>query len=313
MTPDQLEMKSYKPRLWPLFPAAVTEGVVASLLQGVAIFLLLVLNKDPETSVMEALGTLQEQLFHPPFFVVLLACSGLSMILGGVGFGGVSARNRGCRISDRLGLSSPALSGAAWITLLIGSIPVLLVSVGAVALLEQFIKGDESILKLYENMTNGWAIVFIVSIGVLPGLGEELLFRGFIQRRLLQRFSPTVAIGITSFVFGLCHVTPHAIVLATIIGVWLGLMAYRTNSIWPGVFVHAFINSGWNVYQVGRYHWGIPTVPPAWFLVIGGLVTTAAFFLALRMLVMRQLPDSLGGVKINQWSEKFQVGNQIAA
>ena len=162
---------------------------------------------------------------------------------------------------------------------------MLLVSVGAVILIETIVPGDESVLLLYKNITNGWAVVLIILIGVLPGFGEELFFRGFFQRRMLQRFRPWVAIGVTSLVFGLFHVTPHGIALATIIGVWLGVIAWRTNSMWPGACCHAFINSGWNVYQVGRFRWGFPETPPVWFTVIGGAVVIVAFAWSVRFLL----------------------------
>jgi membrane protease YdiL (CAAX protease family) len=132
-------------------------------------------------------------------------------------------------------------------------------------------------------------VVFIILIGVLPGFGEELFFRGFIQRRMLERFRPWVAIGATSLVFGIFHVTPHGIALATIIGVWLGVIAWRTNSILPSACCHAFINSGWNIYQVGRFQWGFPNIPPVWFLVIGGTVVIAAFAWSVRLLLKTEV------------------------
>ena len=273
-----------KPRVWPLFGLSLVELVFASALQGLAVIALLLTARGENQSLQEAAQALPTRLMEPPIFVLMLVLSASSIIAAAFLFGWVSAKHQGCSVSERLGLRWPTISTLSLLSLMLGSIPVLLVSVGVVMLIEKVLPGDQSVLMLYKNITNGWAIVFIIVIGVLPGFGEELFFRGFFQRRMLQRFRPGVAIGVTSLVFGLFHVTPHGIALATIIGVWLGVIAWRTNSVLPGACCHAFINSGWNVYQVGRFHWGIPAVPPIWFSLAGGIVVLAAFAWSVRLL-----------------------------
>lgn len=273
-----------KPRVWPLFVLSIVELLFVSLLQVIAIVVYIVATRAEGTSVADIVQTLPAKLTETPFFVLLLVLAGVSMIGGALLFGWVSARNSDCSLTDRLGLAWPSISAPSWFALLLGSVPVLLVAVGAVILIGRVLPADESLLMLYENISDRWAIVFIVTIGVLPGIGEELFFRGFIQRRMLQRFSPWLAIGLTSIIFGLFHVTPHGIALATIMGVWLGVIAWRTNSIWPGACCHAFVNSGWNVYQVGRFQWGMPDIPPLWFSVVGGALVVAAFLWSVKIL-----------------------------
>jgi membrane protease YdiL (CAAX protease family) len=274
-----------KPRVWPLFVLSLVELAFASVVQGAAAVALLFTTREEGQSIQEAAEALPTRLMEPPFFVLMIVLSGLSITAGAFLFGWISARHQRCSLGERLGLRWPTISPFSLACFLLGSVPVLLVSVGVVVAIETVVAGDESVLMLYKNMTNGWAIVFIILIGVLPGFGEELFFRGFIQRRMLQRYRPWVAIGVTSAVFGLFHVTPHGIALATIIGVWLGVIAWRTNSIWPSACCHAFINSGWNVYQVGRFQWGIPQIPPIWFSLVGGAVVIAAFVGSVRILL----------------------------
>jgi membrane protease YdiL (CAAX protease family) len=267
-----------------LFVLSLVELIFASILQGAVAIVLLFATRSDYTSLQEAVQALPSRLMEPPIFILMLVLSASSIIAGAFLFGWISAKHCHSSIVERLGLRWPKISTMSLVSLLLGSIPVLLVSVGVVILINAVLPGDESVLMLYKNITNGWAIVFIVLIGVLPGFGEELFFRGFLQRRMLKRFRPSVAIGVTSLVFGLFHVTPHGIALATIIGVWLGVIAWRTNSIWPSACCHAFVNSGWNVYQVGRFQWGFPDVPPVWFCVIGGTVVLAAFVWSVRIL-----------------------------
>ncbi len=80
---------------------------------------------------------------------------------------------------------------------------------------------------------------------VMPPLIEEPLFRGYIQRRLLQRWSPAVAIGVSSLLFALMHMDSLQHIIAVLpLGLVVGLLAYRTNSIKPGMLVHAIHNIG---------------------------------------------------------------------
>jgi membrane protease YdiL (CAAX protease family) len=38
--------------------------------------------------------------------------------------------------------------------------------------------------------------------------------------------------------------------LAFPLGVWFGILAWRTNSIWPGVAGHMFVNAFWNIWGI---------------------------------------------------------------
>jgi membrane protease YdiL (CAAX protease family) len=91
-----------------------------------------------------------------------------------------------------------------------------------------------------------WTILLAgVITCVLPPLIEEPLFRGYIQRRLLQRWSPAVAIGVSSLLFAVMHMDSLQHVIAVLpLGIVIGLLAYRTNSIKPGMLVHAIHNIG---------------------------------------------------------------------
>ncbi len=282
---DEQVLVSDKLRVWPLFVLCLVELAFVSTLQGIAAVVILFTTRVDGQSIQDAARDLPTRLMEPPLFVLMIILSGFSITTGALLFGWISAKHSHSSVVERLGLRWPPISTLSLVGFLLGSVPVLLASVGVVILIERVIPGDESVLALYKNMTNGWAVVFIILIGVLPGFSEELFFRGFFQRRMLQRYRPWVAIGATSLVFGLFHVTPHGIALATIIGVWLGAIAWRTNSIWPGACCHAFINSGWNIYQVGRFQWGLPEIPPAWFSVIGGTVVLGAYAWSVRTLL----------------------------
>jgi membrane protease YdiL (CAAX protease family) len=162
---------------------------------------------------------------------------------------------------------------------MIGALVPLAVGVTLAVLLAQIIPADQSVKLLYEQMTWGWAVPFILFIALVPGFVEETFFRGYMQRRLLERWSAWVAILVTTVLFALMHIMPHAVVNAFVIGLWLGVLAWRTGSVWPGVFCHAFINGSWNVWQVGQsLHVFSDTLPVP--VVVAGCALLLGCFLA---------------------------------
>lgn len=77
---------------------------------------------------------------------------------------------------------------------------------------------------------------------VLPGICEEILFRGAIQSVLSRRGSRW-AIVVTSVLFGLFHLHPSNIVPPILIGIVLGLLVERTGSIVPAMLSHCATNA----------------------------------------------------------------------
>ncbi len=87
----------------------------------------------------------------------------------------------------------------------------------------------------------------LVMAGLVAGVVEEIAFRGFIQGTLERRFGIVPAILVSGFVWALFH-TNHsyfgeeALVWFGIflsVATMLGTIAHRTNSLIPGIAVHA--------------------------------------------------------------------------
>ena len=76
-------------------------------------------------------------------------------------------------------------------------------------------------------------------IGLLAPLVEELVFRGAILRALLRwKSNPWIGIIISAVMFSAIHMNPAQMPHAFLIGILLGWMYYRTDSIVPGVVYH---------------------------------------------------------------------------
>jgi len=82
------------------------------------------------------------------------------------------------------------------------------------------------------------------AVGLLAPVCEELVFRGAILRALLS-WTPRhwVAIAISALLFMLIHGNPAQMPHAFLIGLLLGWLYYRTDSIVPGVVYHWVNNS----------------------------------------------------------------------
>jgi uncharacterized protein len=82
----------------------------------------------------------------------------------------------------------------------------------------------------------------IIVIGMAPGICEEILFRGVIQRGF-ERFGAVRSILMTSILFGMFHLYFEKFLGTFLLGILIGFIAYRTNSIFGSMFAHFLNNS----------------------------------------------------------------------
>lgn len=193
-------------------------------------------------------------------------------------------------IVETLGLRWPARLGVGgWTAILIGSGVPFALALGAAALLPSVAPPTE-IMEMWGEVPAWKAVLWIAAIGLLPGACEELIFRGLLQRRLLRRWSPPVAIGVTSVLFALVHVDPQAMGLALVLGVWIGVVAWRTNSVFPGMVIHAGVNSTWNAIQIIGIQNNIDDMDAMRFAAVVVLVSLVAFPFAIVTLIRAPHP-----------------------
>ena len=83
----------------------------------------------------------------------------------------------------------------------------------------------------------------ILVIALIPALAEEFLFRGLVQRCFEKGLGPAWAIVLTGIIFGLYHLNPFSFVPLAVIGMYLGFLAYRSNSLWTSVAAHFYNNA----------------------------------------------------------------------
>lgn len=114
--------------------------------------------------------------------------------------------------------------------------------------LETVLKGMEEQLakatKFFTTFTSFWQFIlaFIV-IAIIAGVGEELVFRGLLMRKLFLGIKNIhVAIWLAGFIFAVIHFQFYGILPRMMLGVLFGYLYYWTGNIWVPIIAHIFNN-----------------------------------------------------------------------
>ncbi|MFM9962828.1 MAG: ABC transporter permease subunit/CPBP intramembrane protease [Planctomycetaceae bacterium] len=103
----------------------------------------------------------------------------------------------------------------------------------------------EGATRLLQTMSKGeqpfWLI--LVAFAVAPAICEELAFRGFVLTGFSRNGRTRLAIAMSALTFGAMHMIPQQVFNATLLGIVLGLIALRSNSLLPGVLFHFLFNT----------------------------------------------------------------------
>jgi membrane protease YdiL (CAAX protease family) len=200
---------------------------------------------------------------------------------------------------SRLGFVKTNLSRGMYVAMVVGSVIPLGIGVAigqALSAMAIAKPGELDLLadKLYDQMTPGLAVGFVALIAFVPAFVEESLFRGYIQRRLLARWPAALVLTGVAILFAAVHGTVYWAIQVLPLGLWLGVLAWRTGSIWPGIWSHAFINGARNIWGIVAELAGISDQAQIVGLVILGLLALFAFIVAVRGLAQSQaVPSSL--------------------
>ena len=86
-------------------------------------------------------------------------------------------------------------------------------------------------------------IMSMLIIALLPGIFEEVCFRGGLQNILNRWFKgPWIAIILTAFIFSIIHISYYGFLVRFALGVILGLVFYYSGSLWLSIIFHFLYN-----------------------------------------------------------------------
>lgn len=89
-----------------------------------------------------------------------------------------------------------------------------------------------------------WLLFNLMMVAVIPGIGEEMLFRSVLQP-LLSRAFRSVHLGIllTALVFAAMHLQFYGFLPRLVLGMFMGYAFYLSGNIWLPVIMHT-VNNG---------------------------------------------------------------------
>ncbi|MFC1928471.1 CPBP family intramembrane glutamic endopeptidase [Chloroflexota bacterium] len=93
--------------------------------------------------------------------------------------------------------------------------------------------------------TSVWPVLFWLALVIFTPAFEETFFRGFLFRGFIQsRIGVTGTIILTALIWALIHMQYDVYGIATIFvsGILLGIVRFKTDSLWSPLLIHAFNN-----------------------------------------------------------------------
>ena len=130
-------------------------------------------------------------------------------------------------------------------------------------LMPVFPESAKGLTQLDDMLVNQPIYLLILVAAIMPAIGEELLFRGFVMGTLKKRCRPVVAIVVTTLIFAAYHMSLIKMFTIGIVGLGLTLVTYKTGSIAASVCVH-FMNNLLSVL-ITKYPAQIQRVLPVLF------------------------------------------------
>ncbi|MDR3094094.1 MAG: CPBP family intramembrane metalloprotease [Bacteroidales bacterium] len=98
-------------------------------------------------------------------------------------------------------------------------------------------------MELFMGMNNINDLLFnIFMIGLIPALGEELIFRGIIQKICIRWTGVHAGIIIAAFLFSAMHMQFYGLFPRWLLGILFGYLLIWSKSIWLPIFAH-FVNN----------------------------------------------------------------------
>ena len=148
----------------------------------------------------------------------------------------------------------------------------------------------------------------LLVVAVLPGICEELLFRGFLLHGMRKKLSNHTAIIFVGILFGAFHLDPYRFLPVTLLGILFGYMVVKTGSIVTGMIAHCTNNTiavliSYVVYLAKSRGLEIPQSSPEQIytletfisLIPIAVIALIVFFLGFRALPTNPLKDEPDG------------------
>ena len=199
-------------------------------------------------AALDIVGEVTGQVYDArPTPLWLVAILQAFLWLGLLGAPVLAARTKGNGVVEDFGLRFRLIDVPVGLVIGVVSQLVLvpIVSLPWIALLGKDLDDlDDSARELADKATDplGVALLFVIVVLGAPVV-EELFFRGLLQRSLLQRVAPVLAVAISALVFGVTHFQLLQFPALVAFGAILGFLALRTGRLGPSIVAHMAFNA----------------------------------------------------------------------
>jgi len=102
---------------------------------------------------------------------------------------------------------------------------------------------EEVTLKMLNVHTISDLILNIFLIAILAGLGEELFFRGILQKIFSEWQNAVLAIWLAAFIFSAIHLQFYGFFPRMLLGAFFGYLLFWSGNLWLAVLAHT-VNNG---------------------------------------------------------------------
>lgn len=146
----------------------------------------------------------------------------------------------------------------SWLAVVLSVLGGWILTIELATLQHQFFPFPEDMIKQFSDLFSGlesipiWQALLLIA--VLPAVVEEHLCRGLMLRGLLRTTGIWPSIILVAMIFAFLHLNPYRLLPTFGLGILLGYIAVRTNSIFPAILGH-FINNSMSVvvYKFGDW------------------------------------------------------------
>jgi len=229
-----------RPRVWPSIAVGIGALGMAAVVSNLTLYVLV----SPELETGQQFGRetidawMRQNMATPAGFFKMVLPIHLTMALLAL----IAAARSRTSLVKRLGLVRANVRPAHYPVLMLSSLGAAAIS-GWLFLAHISPGEDElALARAFTQLGGLSGAVIAAYTATVATFAEELVFRGFVLRGLLRRWRPLFAIGSSAVLFALIHPSPFFMLHALPIGVWIGVIVWRSNSILPALACHSFLN-----------------------------------------------------------------------
>lgn len=204
---------------------------------------------------------------------------------------------------ERLGLVATGLRPLEGTVLLLATAVPFALGLGAAWLVSQVSSPSEAdplgLQRMWSEGSRGASVAWILLIALLPGFVEEVFYRGFLQRGLSLRFGPVASILTSSLLFAFVHGELAWAAFVFPLGVWFGVVAWRTGSVRLTFVMHASVNGAWTAAMMILHR--DPASESVLNAIAVALLGLGAVAMAWAIVLLRRSPAATNEVEPRQW------------